>query len=520
MAIHPSRWQCGGRSVIGAMHQRTGQPNQDALAWRSDSSLPLILAVADGHGSAKSFRSHRGSELAVQIAVEEMGKFLSLHSSEQWTEQAIAQMAELARETLPQHLVQTWQSTVLADYQSHPFRAAEWSHLQAREPGLGEAEVRDNPLLAYGSTLLAVAVTDAFLLYLQLGDGDILQVDRQGTTQRALAKDSRLIANVTTSLCTEAAWREMQIQVLPLTEQPPRLILLSSDGYANSFVSEADFLQTGRDYLRWLEAEGMAAVMNQLDGILSETSQQGSGDDITLGMIQCLSTGQERPGGADRTVPHRAVTPKSTPTLPLTQRERFAATRLGPTQRSFSRVSTIRPLEAEKMQALQRGMIGSLVLSVLALGVSIYSLWLQLQKAPPAVPAAATPSPPVNSPLPWAAIYLKLSGEGAIPLRSGGQLYLNQGRISLMPLQGDQLPIAAVVLVPGSERLALKNLSQQVWQITHANGARQTLAPQQQIEMENQLQLRFDPNFPHLVGQVQMPGDEATEATKSRQESP
>mgnify|MGYP002777881610 CR=1 FL=1 len=519
MAIHPSRWQCGGRSVMGAMHQRTGQPNQDALAWRSDSSLPLILAVADGHGSSKSFRSHRGSELAVQIAVEEMGKFLSLHSSKQWTEQAIAQIAQLARETLPQHLVQTWQSTVLADYQSHPFRAAEWSQLQAREPRRAEAEVRENPLLAYGSTLLAVAVTEAFLLYLQLGDGDILQVDRQGTTQRALAKDSRLIANVTTSLCTEAAWREMQIQVLPLTEQPPRLILLSSDGYANSFVSEADFLQTGRDYLRWLEAEGMAAVMNQLDAILSETSQQGSGDDITLGMIQCLSTGQEQPGGTDRTVPHRAVTPKSTPTLPLTQRERFAVTRLEPTQQSFSKVSTIRPLGAEKMQALQRGMIGSLLLSLLALGLSSYSLWLQLQKAPTAVPSAA-PLQPTNSPLPSPAIHLKLSSEVMIPLQPGGQLYLNQGRISSMPLQGDQLPIAVVVLVPGSERLALKNLSQQVWQITHANGAQQTLAPQQQIEMENQLQLRFDPNFPHLVGQVQMPGDEAMEATKFRQEIP
>ncbi|MFM7713741.1 MAG: protein phosphatase 2C domain-containing protein, partial [Microcystis sp.] len=57
------KWRCIGESVKGASHVRSGLPNQDAIRWFPESGigLPLILAVSDGHGSAKSFRSDRGS---------------------------------------------------------------------------------------------------------------------------------------------------------------------------------------------------------------------------------------------------------------------------------------------------------------------------------------------------------------------------------------------------------------------------------------------------------------------------
>ncbi|MDQ3699739.1 MAG: protein phosphatase 2C domain-containing protein, partial [Chloroflexota bacterium] len=67
-----ARWRVVGTSVRGASHRRHGLPNQDALRWWPESGLgpPLVLAVADGHGSAKCFRSDVGSRLAVAAAVE------------------------------------------------------------------------------------------------------------------------------------------------------------------------------------------------------------------------------------------------------------------------------------------------------------------------------------------------------------------------------------------------------------------------------------------------------------------
>ena len=140
-------------------------------------------------------------------------------------------------------------------------------------------------LVQYGSTLLTVLAGPEVLLFLQLGDGDILVVADDGTVTRPMPEDSRLMANETTSLCTVDAWREIRVALYPLVEGAPALILLATDGYANSFVSEQDFLRVGPDYLQAIREEGLAAVASRLDEWLADASTQGSGDDITLGIV-------------------------------------------------------------------------------------------------------------------------------------------------------------------------------------------------------------------------------------------
>ena len=72
------RWGILGHSQLGASHSRQGLPNQDAIRFfiLPDGSPPAILAVADGHGSAKSFRSDVGAALAVSTAEEVCRDFL------------------------------------------------------------------------------------------------------------------------------------------------------------------------------------------------------------------------------------------------------------------------------------------------------------------------------------------------------------------------------------------------------------------------------------------------------------
>src|SRR5205823_1610530 len=66
---------------------------------------------------------------------------------------------------------------------------------------------------------------------------------------------------------------------------PPLLILASTDGYSNSFVTDDDFLMIGTDYLQIIRSEGMDAAERELARFLDETSAKGSGDDVTLGLI-------------------------------------------------------------------------------------------------------------------------------------------------------------------------------------------------------------------------------------------
>lgn len=78
------RWRCIGHSARGSSHVRSDLPNQDAIEFFPESGrgLPLILAIADGHGSAKSFRSDIGSRIAVQTATRVLREFVREYGTE------------------------------------------------------------------------------------------------------------------------------------------------------------------------------------------------------------------------------------------------------------------------------------------------------------------------------------------------------------------------------------------------------------------------------------------------------
>lgn len=69
MDATPLNWRTLTASVRGAAHERSGLPNQDAVrVARFDEGRALLVALADGHGSAKNFRSQPGARLAVATA--------------------------------------------------------------------------------------------------------------------------------------------------------------------------------------------------------------------------------------------------------------------------------------------------------------------------------------------------------------------------------------------------------------------------------------------------------------------
>jgi serine/threonine protein phosphatase PrpC len=291
MVDHPvsPQWLCAGKSVRGSAHERSGLPNQDAIAWYSESKTgtPLILAVSDGHGSAKSFRSEFGSHFAVTTAIEVIREFLLTDSSGDINTSNIKNMEDMVKRLLPIKLTERWKDTVSQHLQECEFNDGEKNTLLGKEGKKGVSSIKANPSLAYGATLLLVVITDSFILYLQLGDGDILCVDEGGEVTKPLAKNPDLIGNETTSLCMPNAWNLFQIELVSQhsPRQVPALILLSTDGYANSYASDEEFFKIGRDYLTEIKRSGIESIEEQLAEFLSKISSGGSGDDITLGIV-------------------------------------------------------------------------------------------------------------------------------------------------------------------------------------------------------------------------------------------
>ena len=253
-----------GATVRGASHLRNGLPNQDAWGkWSPvDGGWPLAVALADGHGSAKSPRSDRGSRFACQVGIEAGREWLESAAARQLSAEELKYQLE---DRVPKQIVARWRELVDKDI--------------ANEPVLPEPA---NPYVVYGSTLLLFLSDKNQIALLQLGDGEILVARGDDAPQRVMRTDDRLIANETTSLSSKEAWREFRAGLFTRAEMDWRLAILTTDGYPNSFGDDAGFLKAGSDIQTILKLDGVELLAAELEGWLRQASALGSGDDCTL----------------------------------------------------------------------------------------------------------------------------------------------------------------------------------------------------------------------------------------------
>lgn len=177
----PGRWNVLGSSVVGTSHLERNFPCQDASASIVLPDQTLIIAVADGAGSAS--RSEEGAVRAVHSSLNYLSIQLETHKpedEEQWR--------VLLESTLKQ--VRT-----------------------AVETLAGDGELRE-----LGSTLLLVVATEEWLVTLQLGDGGIVSRDSTGGLQvLTIPGDSEYI-NETSFITSNAYLSEAHYSARPASD--------------------------------------------------------------------------------------------------------------------------------------------------------------------------------------------------------------------------------------------------------------------------------------------------------------
>lgn len=197
-------WQIAAASICGTSHQRHGVPCQDAHAWEVLPSGAIVIAVADGAGSA--VHSDRGSSIAVRAAMELLRDraddlLALLHHHPDGNGEPF-ELDESIEETDHDP-----QPTPTSPLQTHA--QALLDHvLQAIER---EAE-QENWLIAdLATTLVAVIADDRTAIAIQVGDGAAIVNDTADQAIALTVPSNGEYANETTFVTSQAARDTLQI---------------------------------------------------------------------------------------------------------------------------------------------------------------------------------------------------------------------------------------------------------------------------------------------------------------------
>ena len=261
-------WHAVVGSARGAAHQLRGLPNQDAAAWQDVPGGGIVVAIADGHGHARHFRSERGSKFGVKAGVSAARAWARLLP-------VGTPISQEAANQLVEDVVAAWRELVAADLAADPLSDAQ---LAALPPG-------DPPEIPYGATLLLGVLRPDVAVLAQIGDGEMLLILPDGRHLAPIPTDSRLDGTQTTSLCQPDAVSSFRIAVVNLTRSPVFAVFAATDGYGNA-QAQADWQEgVATDLVRMGSEYGIDWIGGQLSNWAALcASAQGSGDDATVAL--------------------------------------------------------------------------------------------------------------------------------------------------------------------------------------------------------------------------------------------
>jgi serine/threonine protein phosphatase PrpC len=253
-----SHWQVVAASVCGTSHMRNKQLCQDAHHWQILPDNVLVIAAADGAGSASQGKV--GAMVAVETAIETLAHQPITRDSLQ--EDAIVQ--SLLNESL----------------------------LAAKKAVEDEAVACGKQPQDLATTLITVIATPDMVAVVQIGDGLAVAKDHMGNLLALTTPDHGEYINETTFLTSPHAldtaqmrlWRETIVNIAVLTDglQMLALNMVVGEPHKPFFFPLFDFVE---------KAEDKTVAKEELVRFLgSERITQRTDDDLTLilaGLIEC-----------------------------------------------------------------------------------------------------------------------------------------------------------------------------------------------------------------------------------------
>lgn len=267
-------------SVQGASHIRQNKVCQDASM-----STPLLLSdgkrylavVCDGHGGSDYMRSHVGSQLAAYVASGRIYNFL-----DDATVDMMERDPERQLKYLCESILDDWRKRVLHHLEQHPFTEEELSKVSAKARKRYTNLEDDRFYTAYGTTLIAVGITDEFWFGIHIGDGKCVAVDKKGKFSQPIPWDDRCFLNATTSICDRDAVNRFRYHY---SRELPAAVFVASDGIDDCFAGDEKMYDLYRTLLYSMVKDGYDVTIKEFADYLPRMSAKGSGDDMSVAAV-------------------------------------------------------------------------------------------------------------------------------------------------------------------------------------------------------------------------------------------
>lgn len=271
---------------------------EDASDFYDDDQMHICV-VADGHGSDNYPRTDRGSQFAVDAAIEQIKAFVGkiYNPNPENPEKSEIESNELIDKLLhtkinETHLLQylsrnilmKWREFVEKDVEDNPFQESEMANVSEKykKRYIPEDISERRAEKAYGCTLIAYVVTEKFSFGMQIGDGKCVVIDKDGTVSEPIPWDENCQMNVTTSICDSDASDEFRFFV---TEEKPSAVFCGSDGIDDSYANVEEMYALYRSILKIFVEHGIEVGKSEIKEYLPVLTKRGSGDDVSIALI-------------------------------------------------------------------------------------------------------------------------------------------------------------------------------------------------------------------------------------------
>lgn len=262
----------------GANHLKTDPPKpcQDSSGDSSDEKMKIIVA-ADGHGSDDYTRTDRGSRFAVECAEEYIRRFVNAGKCDALDDENYCSGLKV----LSDRICNEWRKQIKKDLEDSPITEDELKNVSEKYRELYLNKSEEYATQTYGTTLIAVCITENFWFGLQLGDGKCVAVKEKA--YEPIPEDPQCHENITTSLCDANAKEEFRY-CYGSREKIPYAIFIGTDGVDNSYPypSMESVYKLYASVLQITKEFGEERMKKNFELFLDSISQKGSGDDITV----------------------------------------------------------------------------------------------------------------------------------------------------------------------------------------------------------------------------------------------